>query len=69
MIQLRINMLFSSQEHSIEEIKNYVSQRLDNDSVMFLGIFLMEDGKHIGRIKYEQIDYSNSVATMGILTG
>ena len=62
-------VVFSSQKHSIEEIKNFVSQRLDDDSVMFLGIFMIEGGNHIGNIKYEPIDYSNSVATMGILIG
>jgi Acetyltransferases, including N-acetylases of ribosomal proteins len=62
-------IVYSSQERSIEEIQNYVSQRIDDDSVMFLGIFLRKSGKHIGNIKYEPIDYSNSVATMGILLG
>jgi RimJ/RimL family protein N-acetyltransferase len=60
---------YSSQERSIEEIRTYVSQRIDDDFVLFLGIFVRESGNHIGNIKYEPIDFENKVATMGILIG
>ena len=62
-------ILYSSRERSIEEIQNYVSKKIEDDSVMFLGIFLCESGEHIGNIKYEPIDFNISVATMGILVG
>ena len=60
---------YSSQDRSIEEIRTYVSQRIDDDSVLFLGIFVRENCKHIGNIKFEPIDFENKIAIMGILIG
>jgi [ribosomal protein S5]-alanine N-acetyltransferase len=60
---------YSSQNRSIEEIRAYIHQRKDDDSVLFLGIFVRESGKHIGNIKYEPIDFVSKIATMGILIG
>jgi [ribosomal protein S5]-alanine N-acetyltransferase len=60
---------YSAQKRSIKELKNYVLERIDNDSVLFLGIFVRETGSHIGNIKYEPIDFENKVAIMGIMIG
>lgn len=53
---------------SIEELKNYVSERENRQDVLFLGIFTKE-AQHIGNIKYEPIDSKNKSAFMGILIG
>ena len=53
---------------SIEELKNYVSERENRQDVLFLGIFTKE-AQHIGNIKYEPIDSKSKSAVMGILIG
>ena len=58
---------YSSQDRSIEELHAYVSKRIDDDSILILGIFVRETGNHIGNIKYEPIDFENKVSVMGIL--
>lgn len=56
-------------DYTIEDLRNYISVRLNNDKVLFLGIFTNSDNKHIGNIKYEPIDYKSKTAEMGILIG
>lgn len=53
---------------SMEELKNYVSERENRLDVLFLGIFTKE-AQHIGNIKYEPIDSKSKSAFMGILIG
>jgi RimJ/RimL family protein N-acetyltransferase len=60
---------YSSQDRSIEEVRDYVSQRIGDNSILFLGIFLRESNEHIGNIKFEPINFDNKTAVMGILIG
>ena len=55
-------------DSSIEELKNFVSERENRQDVLFLGIFTKR-AKHIGNIKYEPIDSKSKSALMGILIG
>ena len=56
-------------KHDIKKVKSYVSQRENDDTVLFLGIFVRDSGNHIGNIKYEPIVIEEHQATMGILIG
>jgi len=60
---------YSKQNRTAAEIRDYVAQRENSDKVLFLGIFTLEMGEHIGNIKYEPIDFHNKTAVMGILIG
>jgi len=60
---------YSSQERTIEEVRDYVASRENDNSILFLGIFVRKSGEHIGNIKYEPIDFLNKYAIMGILIG
>ncbi len=60
---------YTRKKHNIKEVKSYVSQREDDDNVLFLGIFVRDSGNHIGNIKYEPIVIEEHQATMGILIG
>ncbi len=59
----------ASSDHTLESLKNYVKARQDREDILFLGIFLKEDGLHIGNIKFEPIDYINRTTIMGVLIG
>lgn len=51
------------------DLTKYVTERLNRDNVLFLGVFSKTDSLHIGNIKYEPIDSQKSYAIMGILIG
>jgi spore coat polysaccharide biosynthesis protein SpsF (cytidylyltransferase family) len=54
---------------TIDELKKYVREKKENPYCLFLGIFLKDNGKHIGNIKLEPIDVKNKKTTLGILIG
>ena len=60
---------FISTKLSRTDLKKYVSERLNRNDVLFLGIFNKIDGLHIGNIKYEPVDSYQGYAVMGILIG
>jgi RimJ/RimL family protein N-acetyltransferase len=60
---------YASQKRTIEEVRTYVTQKVENDSTLFLGIYTLESQEHIGNIKYEPIDFKCGIAIMGILIG
>lgn len=60
---------YASQKRSLEELKSYIAAKVACEDTLFMGIFLKEDGRHIGNIKYEPVDIKNSYAVMGIMIG
>ncbi len=54
---------------TLADLKQYVKNRENRRSVLFLAIFTKKTHQHIGNIKYEPIDFKNKKATMGILIG
>ena len=60
---------YANQGRSLADIRSYVAKREDDDTVLFLGIFLRENNEHIGNIKFEPINFDNKTAVMGILIG
>ncbi len=59
----------AAQPHAVENLRQYIVERQGRADVLFLGIFLREDGTHIGNIKYEPVDDAQGCAVMGILIG
>lgn len=59
----------SSVGHSVEQLREYIKERLEKENVLFLGIFDKESLVHVGNIKYEPIDPASGYAFMGILIG
>lgn len=53
----------------LSDLKSYIFDRIDRPEVLFLGIFDMTNGIHIGNIKYEPIDSGAGLAVMGVLIG
>ncbi len=60
---------FISAKLTRTDLEKYVSERVNREDILFLGIFNKIDGLHIGNIKYEPIDSQKGYAIMGILIG
>ena len=56
-------------QQSLASIREYLEERRNRNDVLFLGIFLARDGRHIGNIKFEPLDSASGKATVGILIG
>jgi len=59
----------ASTTNAREALIKYVVERSNRADVLFLGIFDMATGEHIGNIKYEPIDLIKKYAVMGIMIG
>jgi RimJ/RimL family protein N-acetyltransferase len=54
---------------TLSDLRDYITERIGNPNILFLGIFEKNTDRHIGNIKYEPIDSSKGYAIMGILIG
>jgi len=68
-IDIKTNILTSSKMKTLEDLKLYISDKYNANNIIFLGIFCINTGFHIGNIKYEPIDFKNKYAILGILIG
>jgi RimJ/RimL family protein N-acetyltransferase len=59
----------ASQTRELDDLKHYVASRCGRDDILFLGIFEMQGGLHIGNIKYEPVSRETGHAVMGIMIG
>ncbi len=55
--------------YTFEQLSTYIKNYSTAKNVVFLAIHLRENGKHIGNIKIEPIDFINRTAEYGILVG
>ena len=62
-------IITASKFTSLNNLRQYVIQRVDREDVIFLGIFEKKSGLHIGNIKFEPINSKLRFAIMGILIG
>jgi len=53
----------------LADLREYVQHRVGREDVLFLGIFLKTDKRHIGNIKYEPVLRDEGCAELGILIG
>ena len=56
-------------EHSIDELKSYVKDKISKKDCIFLAVIDKESGMHIGNVKIEPLDYENRKAEIGIMVG
>lgn len=56
-------------KHDESFLRAYISERVNRDDVLFLGIYENENHEHIGNIKYEPVNINEGYAVMGILIG
>ena len=50
-------------------LANYIDDKYNDKSCLFLGIFTQDEQTHIGNIKYEIMPKNPLIATMGIMIG
>lgn len=54
---------------SLQELRQFVSERETDPSVLFLGIWVRESKALIGTLKFEPVDVASGFAVCGILIG
>ena len=59
----------SSQQLSIEDLKIYVNEKLAAPDCIMFGIFERAPQTHVGNIMYEQLNFADSSAVMGVSVG
>ena len=64
-----VNQYLETRSITLEKLRAYIEEKDQSPSVLFFGIFWKENGKHIGNVKLEPIDFEKGCATMGILIG
>jgi RimJ/RimL family protein N-acetyltransferase len=60
---------YAAEKKIITDLKQYVTERIGRDDILFLGIYDRNLNLHIGNIKYEPINTKLGYAVMGILIG
>lgn len=64
-----VNKYLETRKATAAQIKKYIREKNKNPNCLFLGVFFKKNGRHIGNIKLEPIDFENRRATIGILIG
>jgi RimJ/RimL family protein N-acetyltransferase len=64
-----VNLYLETKSATIEELVQYIEQKDAKSDALFFGIFLKEEGTHIGTIKLEPIEPENHRATIAIMIG
>ena len=54
---------------TIQELRDYIGQKDLQPNALFFGIFLKQDGMHIGTVKLEPIEPEKKCATIAVLIG
>ena len=57
------------QVQRLDDLRAYIASKAEQSDVLFLGIFSLAHGNHIGNVKFEPIDSEQGYAIMGILIG
>src|SRR3989339_219619 len=64
-----VNKYLETRKATIEDLRNYIQQRVDDPNSFFAGVFDKENNVHIGNVKLEPIDWQKKRAVFGILIG
>ena len=62
-------ILSANKNYTLSRLKKYIEYCNSDKNTLLLGIFKNEQNSHIGNIKYENIDFVDKSAVMGILIG
>lgn len=55
--------------NTLNQVHQYILERVDRHDVIFLGIFTREQNQHIGNLKFEPISQVSKYAVMGVMIG
>lgn len=59
----------ASSTKSLSDLRQYILEHIGRNDILFLGIFEINSGQHIGNIKYEPVNSQLGYAIMGIMIG
>lgn len=65
----RVNRFLVTKSSAVDELRSYIIKKTGQPDILFLGIFLKDDGKHIGTIKLEPIDLTAKKAEIAMMIG
>lgn len=60
---------YARKKTSLDDLKNYVQEKLTSPQALMFGIFAKDSNKHLGNIKFEPIYPEIGTAVLGILIG
>ena len=63
-----VNKYLETKSVTIDELKEYISEKNKSKGCLFFGIFL-NDKNHIGNVKLEPIDFEKKTANFSIMIG
>ncbi len=64
-----VHRFLGTKSTTIDELKDYIQQRDLKEDALFFGVFLKEDGTHIGTVKLEPIREVEGHATIAVMIG
>ena len=56
-------------DYRLNELIEYIEEKNDAANALLLGIFSANNGKHIGNLKFEPIQFDDRKAVLGLLIG
>ena len=65
----QVNKYLETRKATVEYLRQYIQQQIDDPNSRFFGVFTQENNLHIGNVKLEPIDWPNKRAIFGILIG
>ncbi len=63
------HIVSATRMRQLDDLRDYIRTKAACDDVLFLGIFRVSDGVHIGNVKFEPLDPVKGYAVVGILVG
>ncbi len=64
-----VTQYLETHETNIDKLIKYINDKNGDINCILFGIFDINNGKHIGNIKLEPIDWKNKIAEVGIMIG
>ncbi|MBI3290811.1 GNAT family N-acetyltransferase [Candidatus Falkowbacteria bacterium] len=64
-----VNIYLETRKSTVEDLKSYIKQKLNDTNSCLLGIFDKANDKHIGNVKLEIINQIKKRADFGIILG
>src|SRR3989338_402702 len=65
----KVNRFLVTKSSTINELRDYIAKKIGRSDILFLGIFLKDDDKHIGTITLRGIDLASGKATIAMMIG
>lgn len=64
-----VHRFMTTKSATVPELREYIAKKNAQSDALFFGIFLKENGKHIGSVKLEPIELPKKRATIAVMIG